>query len=243
MYTTIIRTIITFFLIIFTMRLMGKRQIGELQPFELVVTIIVSELASLPIVDSKIPLLYGIIPIITLILLEVMISFIQMKFEKTRILFSSHPSILIKNGYIDFEEMKKQKFNIDDLLEELRLEGYFNIEDIEFAILETCGELSIIPKTELTPPTKKDMNIHCTQDTLPLTLVVDGKIREYNLKLAEKDEKWLINTIQKQGHKDIKDIILALLDCQGELYIQGKNDSKKQNNNQEKSNKNKGKKQ
>ena len=231
MYTIIIRTVITFFLIVFTMRLMGKRQIGELQPFELVVTIIVSELASLPIVDPKIPLLYGIGPIITLILLEVMISFIQMKFEKTRILFSSHPSILIRNGYIDFEEMKKQKFNIDDLLEELRLEGYFNIEDIEFAILETCGELSIIPKTELTPATKKDMNIESTQDTLPLTLIVDGKIRDYNLKLVEKDTKWLINSIHKQGHKDIKDVFLAMLDSQGELYIQAKDDSKKQSKN------------
>lgn len=168
------------------MRMMGKRQIGELQPFELVIAIMVSELASLPMQDTRIPLLHGIIPIITLLVLQVIISLAELKSETARTIFSGKPSIIIKDGKIDIKQLKYDRLNINDLMEELRLQGYYNIVDIEYAILETSGQISVIPKTELEPATKQDLNIKSTQDRLPITLILDGKVNKYNLNLIEK---------------------------------------------------------
>lgn len=226
MYTIIIRTIILFFVIMVTMRLMGKRQLGELQPFELVITLMISELAALPISDPKIPMIYGVIPIITLILLQVFISVIELKSDKARLLFCGRPSILIKNGKLDIAELKKQKLNLDDLLEEIRLSGYFNLEDIEFAILETCGQLSIIPKTEVQPATKKDMNIKITQDTLPYTIIADGKLRPNNLKAVNRDMNWLKKEMKKNNIDNISEVFIAVFNSQGKLYFQCKSKDK-----------------
>lgn len=227
MYTIIIRTVILFFLIMITMRLMGKRQLGELQIFELVITLMISELAALPISDPKIPIIYGIIPIITLILLQVLISIIELKFEKARILFSGQPSILIKNGKIDIKELKKQMYNSDELIEQLRLSGYHNLDEIQYAILETSGDLSVIPKTELQPATKKDLNIKAKESILPITIISDGKLRKPNLKTVNRDMNWLNKEMKKSGVDNIKDIFIAILNTQGELVIQCKPKNKK----------------
>lgn len=227
MYTIIIRTVILFFIIMITMRFLGKRQLGELQIFDLVITLMISELAALPISDPKIPMIYGIIPIITLILLQVIISLIELKSEKARILLSGHPSILVRNGKVDIEELKKQKFTLDDLLEDLRIGGYFNLEDVEYAILETSGELSVLPKTDLQPATKKDMKIKSKQDCLPLTIVVDGKVRTHNLKLINKDMNWLQHEMNKNKINEIKDVFIALFDSQGKLYFQSRSEANK----------------
>ena len=223
MFTLLIRTFILFIIIIITMRIMGKRQIGELQPYELVITIIISELASIPISDTKIPLVHSICPIITLILLQVILSVIQMKFDKARTLLCGKPSLLIKNGYIDIEEMKRQKLNLDDLLEELRLAGSYNLEDIEYAILETSGKLSIIPKTKLTSVTKKDLNIKVQQDILPLTLISDGKVRYKNLQSINKDMTWLKNELARKSIYSYKDVFIGIINSEGKTYFQIKN--------------------
>ncbi|MDP4179328.1 MAG: DUF421 domain-containing protein, partial [Bacillota bacterium] len=146
MFTVLFRTIILYSIVVIAMRIMGKRQIGQLQPFELAIAIMTSELASLPMQDTRIPLIDGIIPISTLILLQVIISVVQLKSSKARTIICGKPSILINEGKIDINELKKQMFNINDLLEEIRLQGYYDLADIEYAILETCGQLSIIPK-------------------------------------------------------------------------------------------------
>lgn len=178
MFIVLIRTIILYLLVILSMRLMGKKQVGELEPFELAITIMISELASLPMQDSRIPLLHGIVPILTLLILQNLFSLIQLKSEKIRSLINGEPSILIEKGKIDFQELKNQRFNINDLMEELRLQGYYDLENIEYAILETSGQLSIIPKTEESPVTKKDLSLQFTQERLPVTLILDGKINK-----------------------------------------------------------------
>ncbi len=198
MFIVLIRTIILYLLVILSMRLMGKKQVGELEPFELAITIMISELASLPMQDSRIPLLHGIVPILTLLILQNLFSLIQLKSEKIRSLINGEPSILIEKGKIDFQELKNQRFNINDLMEELRLQGYYDLENIEYAILETSGQLSIIPKTEESPVTKKDLSLQFTQERLPVTLILDGKINKKNLKLIKKDEKWLENKLKKR---------------------------------------------
>ena len=133
------------------MRMMGKKQIGELEPFELVIALMISELATFPMQDIRIPILHAIIPIITLLFLQVATSLIELKSEKARRILTGTPSILIRNGKIDIAELRYQRFNINDLLEELRLKGYFNLSDIQYAILETSGELSVLPKTGQSP--------------------------------------------------------------------------------------------
>lgn len=222
MFIVLIRTIILYLLVILSMRLMGKKQIGELEPFELAITIMISELASLPMQDSRIPLLHGIVPILTLLILQNLFSLIQLKSEKIRSLINGEPSILIEKGKIDFQELKNQRFNINDLMEELRLQGYYDLENIEYAILETSGQLSIIPKTEESPVTKKDLSLQFTQERLPVTLILDGKINKNNLKLIKKDEKWLENKLKKDNISSYDELLIAILNSKGNLYYQKK---------------------
>lgn len=220
MFIVMLRTIILYFLVVLTMRSMGKRQIGQLQPFELVIAIMISELASLPMQDTRIPLLHGIIPIITLLILEIILSVLQLKSEKSRSILCGEPTILINKGKIDVKAMRNQRININDLMEELRLKNFFNVEDVEYAILETSGQLSLIPKTPLSAPTKQDLNINAKQETIPVTLISDGKVNIKNLSIIHKDANWLMNTLKKNGIASPKEVFLALLDTSGEFYYQ-----------------------
>jgi len=227
MIIVLIRTIVLYLVVVVTMRIMGKKQIGQLQPFELVTAIMISELASFPMQDTRLPLMHGVIPIITLLILQVSTSLFQLKSETLRSLFCGKPSILIKEGVIDANELKQQKFSINDLMEELRLKGFYNLEDIQYAILETSGQLSIIAKTELTGVTKADMKIKCSQDTLPLTLILDGKVNLENLKMINKNETWLNKKLNSENIQSAQDVFIALLDSKGEFYFQVKKNSKK----------------
>jgi uncharacterized membrane protein YcaP (DUF421 family) len=199
---------------------MGKRQIGEMQPFELVIAIMISELASMPMQDTRIPLSHGIIPIITLLLLQAVITLAELKSELARNIFSGKPSIVIKNGKLDIKELKNNRFNLNDLLEELRLQGYYNIEDIEYAILETSGQMSIIPKTNLEPATKEDLKIKYTQDKLPITLILDGKINTNNLKIIKKNKSWLMSELNKNNISSLDKVFIALIDSKGKFFYQ-----------------------
>ncbi|HEY5563260.1 MAG TPA: DUF421 domain-containing protein [Clostridiaceae bacterium] len=220
MFILLIRTIILYILVVLTMRLMGKKQIGQMQPFELVIAIMISELASLPMQDTRISLLHGIVPILTLLALQTSISYLQLKSEKIRGLFCSKPSILINNGKIDINELHKQSFTINDLMEELRLLGYFNLQDIQYAILEDNGQLSVIGKTGLDYVTKDDMKIKYSQEVIPITLILDGRINYDSLKIINKDEKWLLKELEKHEIESPKDIFIALLDSQKKFYYQ-----------------------
>lgn len=222
MIIVLIRTVVLYLVVVITMRLMGKKQIGQLQPFELATAIMISELASFPMQDTRLPLIHGVIPIVTLLILQVSTSFLQLKSETLRSLFCGKPSILIMEGIVDQKELKHQKFSLNDLMEELRLNGFYNIEDIYCAILETSGQLSIIPKTELTAVTKADLSIRCTQDTLPVTLILDGKINKKNLNTIKKDESWLLSKLKKQNIKAPEHVFLAIMDTKKNLYIQQK---------------------
>ncbi|AKA70997.1 MULTISPECIES: DUF421 domain-containing protein [Clostridium] len=222
MFTVLIRTAILYFLVIISMRLMGKKQIGELQPFELAITIMISELASFPMQDTRIPIIHGVIAIITLLLIQTILSVFELKSEKIRLLLNGKPSILINNGKIDIKELRRQQFNINDLMEELRLQGYFNLDDIHFAILETSGQLSIIPKTNLAPATKGDLKVPFKQDTIPVTLILDGSINHDNLKILNKDENWLNEKLKRFNIDSPKEVFIALIDSQGSFYYQKK---------------------
>lgn len=222
MFIVLFRTIILYLIVILSMRLMGKKQIGEMEPFELVIAIMISELASLPMQDTRISIIRGVIPILTLLFLQTIFAIVQLKSEKFRLLLSGKPNLLINKGKLNLEELKNEKFNLNDLLEELRLQGYYNLSDIEYAILETSGQISVIPKTNLEPVTKEDMKIQSTQEVLPITLVLDGKVNSENLKMANRNDKWLNNMMKQNNISSAEEILIAMLDSKGKFFYQRK---------------------
>lgn len=226
MFIVLIRTIILYAVVVICMRIMGKRQIGEFQPYELVITIMISELASLPMQDTRIPLIHGIIPIISLLIIQVIISIVELKSVKSRDIICGRPSVLVKEGKIVIQELKNQRFTTNELLEELRLQGYYNLEDIQYAILETNGQLSVIQKTDQTPVTKQDMNIKCQQDILPVELIMDGKIIYNNLKIINKDIHWLNKQLKEHHITSADEVFIAILDSKNKFYYQYKEDKK-----------------
>jgi len=228
MLILVIRTFFLYFAVTFIMRMMGKKQIGELEPFELVIALMISDLATFPMEDIRIPILHAVIPIITLLFLQVSTSYIELKSERARRILTGTPSILIKNGKIDIAELRYQRFNINDLLEELRLKGYFNLSDIQYAILETSGELSILPRTGQSNATKDDLNVNITQESLPIPLIMDGNINYKNLTLLDKDELWLNNILKRHRILSAGDVFIGMLDSKNKFYYQLKegNDKK-----------------
>lgn len=226
MLIILFRAIVLYFVVVFIMRIMGKRQIGQLQPFELVIALMISELAAMPMQNTGIPLFHGIIPIITLLVLQVLISTLQLKSEVARLIFCGQPSILIEKGKININELRKNRLNLNDLLEELRLKDYYNLDDIEYAILETGGQITVISKSELEPATRKDLNVKTSQNMLPVTLILDGRVNDRNLKLIKKDKSWLNKQLNKKNISSADEILLALLDSQGKFVYQLKKEGK-----------------
>lgn len=206
------RTVILYFLIVLSMRFMGKRQIGELSPTELVVTLMLSDLASVPMQDINLPLLYGIIPIIVLVIFEVVLSYISLKSKPFRKFISGNPCIVIKDGKIDQKTMEKLRISIDDLFEELRLQGYKNINEIKYAILETNGKLSIFPTNDNKDITCGDIGINTDNPCLPYVIICDGFIDKKNLHFCGKNQNWLQKQYKKFKVKSEKDVFLLTVD-------------------------------
>lgn len=169
MFIVLIRTIFLYFLVILVMRLMGKRQIGELQPYEFVITIMISDLAALPMQDTRLPLILGIIPIITLLFIKTILTQLQLKSQFTRKILEGEPCILVCKGKINYKALKKQQINLDELMEELRLAGYFDLNEIEYAILENNGQLSFL--TSQSSSTSASVDTSCSSNTQPLSSV------------------------------------------------------------------------
>lgn len=220
MILTIIRTLILFTVVVVALRLMGKRQIGQLQPYELVIIIMLSELAAIPMEDIGIPLYGGLLPILTLLVAEVILSYISLKSVKARELICGMPAVLIEGGKIMEKELERTRFNINDLLEELRSKNFPDISDVEFAILETSGHLSVIPKSQKRPLVPQDLNISTQYEGLPLPLVIDGRVMDNNLQKARLNPGWLTSELNKFGIKSAKDVLFASLDTEGRLFYQ-----------------------
>ncbi len=218
----IIRTLILFAVVVIGLRLMGKRQIGQLQPYELVIVIMLSALAAIPMENTGIPLASGLFPIFTLIVAQVAISYVCLKSERARSVVCGTPSVLIENGKIVEKELARLRYNINDLLEQLRAKNTPNVADVEFAILETSGELSIIPKSQKRPLMPADINLSTVYEGLPVTLIIDGYLFKKNLAKINLDENWLTTELQKLGINSCREVLFASLDTEGKLFYQVK---------------------
>ena len=221
MIVIFIRVIILYILVLITMRLMGKREIGQLQPFELVISIMIADLASVPMADTGIPLTSGIIPILGLLILQSIISYINLKSIRAREIICGKPRILIYRGKIDEKALKKEKFTINELEERLRGDNVFNIGDVEYAILETNGQISVIPKPDKRNTIPKDFNIIPEYEGIPYDLVIDGKIMENNLKAIRKDYRWLEKEVKKFKMRP-EDALIVTYDGGGQIFCQRK---------------------
>lgn len=226
MLVVFVRALILYIIVVITMRIMGKRQIGQLQPFELAIAIMISELAAVPMQNTGIPLINGIIPILTLLIAQLVMSFLTLKSIRARALICGKPSILIENGKICEKELCREMYTLNDLLEQLRIKNVANLADVEFAILETNGQLSVIPKSQKRPLTPQDMNIQTSYEGLSLDVIIDGHVIEKNLEKSRLDLAWLVREIKKLGYSGPEDILFASLDSDGNLFHQPKTDRK-----------------
>ena len=221
MLTTFFRSIFLYIIVLLVMRFMGKREIGQLQPFELAIAIMIADLASIPMSDIGIPISSGIIPIFGLLVMHLLISFTNLKSIKFRELVCGRPAILIYRGKIDEKVMKKERFTINELEERLRDNQIFDIGDVEYAILETSGQVNIITKPEKRNVTLEDMNLQAEYIGIPYDLIIDGKVMEENLRKLGKDEKWL--QAQLNGFKTKpKDVLIMTINAKGNVFCQVK---------------------
>lgn len=221
MLITFVRSIILYIIVLIVMRLMGKREIGQLQPFELAIAIMIADLASIPMSEIGIPIINGIIPILGLLVMHLIISFINLKSIKMRQLICGKPSILIYRGRINEKELVKERFTINELQERLRANNINNIADVEYAILETSGQVSVIQKPNKRTTIPEDFNIMPEYEGIIYDLVVDGKIMNDNLKILNKTYGWLKKEVNKFNIEP-EEALLVTINAKGDIFCQKK---------------------
>ena len=220
MLTIFFRTISLYLCVVTAMRIMGKRQLGELQPSEFVIALMISELATIPIDTQDTPFLHGVIPIIALVLMELLFSVLVIKSEVLRRIITGSPVQIIKDGKLMMKRLTSLRICIDDVMEQLRLAGYSSISQIDSAIIETNGQLSVIPKETERPLTCADMNLTPPQTHVPHTVISDGKLRKNNLRGAGVSEEWLKRKLQRYNISDYKDIVFLSITDEKKLVVQ-----------------------
>lgn len=215
------RAIFLYIVVLIVMRLMGKREIGQMQPFELAISIMIADLAATPMAETGIPISNGIVPILGLLVMHLAISTLNIKSTKAREIICGKPSILIYRGKIDEKALKKERFTINELQERLRGNNVVNLGDVEYAILETNGQVTVIQKPEKRNTIPEDFNIVPEYEGIPYDLVIDGKIMNKNLKAIGKDQKWLNKQIEKFKMKP-EEALVVTLDGKGQIFCQKK---------------------
>ena len=207
-----IRTAIIFIVLLIIMRLMGKRQIGEMQPFELVITLLIAELACIPMADSSIPLLYGIISVVTIYVLHELMTLMDLKFKPTKSLISGKPSVVINKNGIDDYQLKRNNLDVSDLIESLRSAGYFSLDCIDYALYEANGTFSALPKEDY----------ESMQPSLPIVMIDTGKYDKKNLEITGLEQSFFDAILKENNVKKTKDVLVLTADGTGKLYLQVK---------------------
>lgn len=220
MFIVFFRVLIVYVIIVAGLRLMGKRQLGQLQPSELVVTIMVSNIATMSIEDSNVPLMGGVIPILTLVIFDVIVSALTLKSKTARRIISGTPRVIIRDGKIDQQELKELRFTIDDMMEQLRGNNIFDIRDVAFAIVETTGQLSVYQKFEAQPLTAKTLGLQGqpADSAPPVVIISDGVVIDSGLKYCNLRYEWLEKTVTDHGY-NTKDIFLMTCNRQADYLI------------------------
>ena len=218
----LIRSVIIYVCVLIVIRLMGKRQIGEMQPFEFVITLIIADLACIPMAELSVPLVHGIVPIVTLLIVHFLICFMSRKFQFARYILTGKPAIVISPKGINYKELKELNMTLDDLIELMRGCDVFRIDEIAYAILETNGNLCVIKKAGQETVTREDLKVKVSQSALPINIIMDGRLMNENMQLAGIDENFISDCLEKAQVKNRKDVLLMTLDNNGEVFVQEK---------------------
>jgi uncharacterized membrane protein YcaP (DUF421 family) len=205
---------ILYIAVLISIRIMGKAEIAQMNSFDLVITLLIAEVAAVPMENNTIPMVYGIASLSGLVFLQTLVSFLALKSRKVARFLMGSPAILIDNGVISYAQLRKERITLDELLEQLRCEGYFNLADVQYAILETDGNLSIVAKSTYKNPPEVEFK------HLPISLILDGRILKEGLKLANKDFNWLYSNLKEHKIEDVRDVLICILDENDKLYIQ-----------------------
>ena len=228
------RTAFSYFMVFLMMRIMGKREIGKLSIFDLVISIMIAEIAVFVIEDVDKPLLEGIVPMVTLVAIQIAIAYVTLKNQTIRLWFDGKPSVLVENGKLNREEMRKQRYSLDDLLLQLRENNVTDLADVESAVLETTGKLTVVKKENADKKndrakSESDGGLEETGSSariryegLPLPLIMDGKVQDQNLQKIGKTRFWLKNQIRERGVSDFKDVFFCSIDHRGRLFLDRK---------------------
>lgn len=216
MLVVFIRSIILYIAVLIALRVMGKGEIAEMNAFDLVITLLLSEVAAIPMQDNSIPIIYGISSITSLVFIEILISYIALKSRTVSKILSGSPTVLINKSKLNYKQLKKERISIEELLESLRSQGYFNLKDVQYALLETDGNLSIVPSPSY------DSSKTTYFKHLPIPVIIDGKVIKDNLNELNKDEKWILKTLKSKNIKKVKDVLIFMIDENDDIFIQRK---------------------
>lgn len=222
MLTIFVRSVLLFVVAVAAMRVMGKRQVGQLQPYELVVVIMIAELAATPMGSLGTPLLYGILPMAALIVCHGVLTFLCMHSEKARVIMCGQPTVLIRNGVICEKQMRKQAMTLSDLMEAMRTAGYMDPAEVGTAVLETAGHVTVFPKAEYRAVNTSEMRVAVHPEGLPLPLILDGRVQTENLQRGQLPESWLQRQVEEMGYVSAGEILFLCLNTGGEVLCQGK---------------------
>ena len=220
MATILIRTVIVYIFLMIALKIMGKRQLGEIQISEFVITLLISELVAYSVMDTDVPLVYMVTPIIVLIAAEVITSYIGTKNKALKSILGPSPCILIEKGEIKQEHLKNVRFTINELISEIRLKGYSDLTEIDYAILESNGKLSVIPKPEYKNATIQQLNLPYVNSGIAHPIVINGELNTQSIAEAGKTSEWVLKTLSSEGFNSLGDIFLMLVDSTDKVFIQ-----------------------
>lgn len=235
MFTLFVRAVLVYTIVLIVFRLMGKRQLGQMQPFELVLTLIIADLATIPMAESSVPILHGVIPLLTLVTVHYFLTIITKKSDVLNRFISGKPIIVINPKGVDYNAIKSLNISVDDLFEAIRGNGFFALDEIQYAIVETNGTINVLSKNDFSPVTLGNLkeisngnsfklkNIsEIDAPTIPITLIAEGKINKNNLKAASLEETDIKKILEKTKTKNIKNVLILTIDGNGKVYFQAK---------------------
>lgn len=235
MFTLFVRAVLVYTIVLIVFRLMGKRQLGQMQPFELVLTLIIADLATIPMAESSVPILHGVIPLLTLVTVHYFLTIITKKSDVLNRFISGKPIIVINPKGVDYNAIKSLNISVDDLFEAIRGNGFFSLDEIQYAIVETNGTINALSKNDFSPVTLGNLkeisngnsfklkNIsEIDAPTIPITLIAEGKINKNNLKAASLEETDIKKILEKTKTKNIKNVLILTIDGNGKVYFQAK---------------------
>jgi len=215
----VIRTFVLYFIVLFSLRVMGKGELSKMDPFQMVILFMISELASLPIAEPDVSLIHGACAIVTLMFLQILLSILSLKSTSFKTIFNGTPSILIEEGSLNIHEMKRLRISVDDLSQQLRLKGYPSLADVNYAIMEINGDLSVIPTSAKQPLTPADLQLDVQEGHLPVVLVADGVLYRQNLRHAGLTELALKERLLELGVPHPDQILIAYTDEKQSLHV------------------------